>query len=108
MNVNSSSIFADIPKQLPEELCQTLLSKPTVRIERIVSKGHRSAEDFWYDQAQDEWVLVLQGRARLKFFDGSSIELAAGDYLLIPANCKHRVDWTAPTIETVWLAIHIF
>lgn len=107
MNINSSSIFADIPKQLPAELCQTLLAKPNVRIERIVSKGHRSAEDFWYDQAQDEWVMVLQGRARLSFIDTSSIELNAGDYLLIPAHCRHRVDWTAPDMETVWLAIHI-
>ncbi len=107
MNINSSSIFADIPKQLPEELCQTLLTKPNVRIERIVSKGHRSAEDFWYDQAQDEWVILLQGRARLSFIDTPSIELNAGNYLLIPAHCRHRVDWTAPDMETVWLAIHI-
>ena len=108
MNVNSASIFADIPKTLPEELCQTLLKKPNLRIERIVSKGHSSANGFWYDQNQDEWVMVLQGQARLKFFDGSSIELAVGDYLLIPANCKHQVEWTTPTMETVWLAIHIF
>lgn len=107
MNVNSSSIFADIPKHLPDELCQTLLRKPNVRIERIVSKGHRSAEDFWYDQAQDEWVLLLQGRARLCFVDSAPVELDAGDYLLIPAHCRHRVDWTAPNLETVWLAIHI-
>lgn len=108
MKANSTSIFADIPEQLPEELCQTLLNRPHVHIERIVSKGHNSDKDFWYDQAQDEWVLVLQGRARLEIFDGSSIELAQGDYLLIPAHCKHRVDWTQPLVETVWLAIHIF
>ncbi len=109
MNVNSSSIFADIPKQLPEELCQTLLTKPTIRIERIVSKGHISTDGFWYDQPEDEWVLLLQGRARLRFFeDASSVELAEGDYLLIPAHCKHRVDWTMPTEETIWLAIYIF
>lgn len=107
MNVNSTSIFADIPAQLPEELCQTLLAKPNVRIERIVSKGHRSAEDFWYDQAQDEWVLVLQGRARLHFIDADPVEMGAGDYLLIPAHCRHRVDWTSPDRETVWLAIHM-
>ena len=107
MNINSASIFAGIPERLPEELCQTLLTKPTVRIERIVSKGHCSAEDFWYDQAEDEWVLVLQGRARLHFADAPPVELAEGDYLLIPAHCKHRVDWTTPAMETVWLAIHI-
>lgn len=95
-----------MPKQLADELCQTLLSAANIRVERIVSKGHRSPEDFWYDQPQDEWVLLLQGQARLKFFDDSSTELTGGDYLLIPAHCKHRVDWTAPDIESVWLAIH--
>ncbi|MDD1621339.1 MAG: cupin domain-containing protein [Methylococcaceae bacterium] len=108
MNINSSSIFADIPKQLPLELCQTLLTKPNVRIERIISKGHSSADGFWYDQTQDEWVILLQGRARLSFRDTPSIELNAGDYLLIPAHYQHRVDWTAPDVETIWLAIHIF
>ena len=107
MNINSASIFADIPKQLPVELCQTLFTNPSIHIERIVSQGHCSAEDFWYDQVQAEWVLVLQGQARLAFFDGSVIALAEGDYLLIPAHCKHRVEWTTPATETIWLAIHI-
>jgi len=107
MNVNSTSIFADIPKQLPAELCQTLLKTPAVRIERIVSKGHCSAADFWYDQAQDEWVIVIQGLARLSFWDGAAIDLAEGDYLLIPAHCKHRVEWTSPGKETIWLAIYL-
>ena len=107
MNINNASLFADIPKQLPVELCQTLLTSPTVHIERIVSQGHCSTEDFWYDQTQDEWVLVLQGQARLAFSDGSVIALAEGDYLLIPAHCKHRVEWTTPATETIWLAIHI-
>lgn len=106
MNVNSTSIFADIPKQLPDELCQTLLASPTVRIERIVSQGHKSQEGFWYDQDQNEWVMVLHGRGRLSFADSDPIELAAGDYLLIPAHCRHRVDWTAPDTDTIWLAIH--
>ena len=107
MNIDSTSIFAGIPKQLPEELCQTLLTSPSVRIERIISKGHCSADGFWYDQTQDEWVLLLQGQARLVFFDGAAVELAEGDYLLIPAHCKHRLAWTTPERETVWLAIHI-
>jgi cupin 2 domain-containing protein len=106
MNVNISSIFADIPEQLPEELCQTLLTTPCFRIERIVSQGHCSDNDFWYDQTQDEWVMLLKGQARLRFFDGSTSELSAGDYLLIPAHCKHCVEWTTPAAETIWLAVH--
>ena len=107
MNINNASLFADIPKQLPVELCQTLLTSSSVRIERIISQGHCSAEDFWFDQSQDEWVLLMQGQARLAFSDGSVIALTAGDYLLIPAHCKHRVDWTTPATETIWLAIHM-
>lgn len=107
MKISATSLFADIPQQLPMELCQTLLEKPTVRIERIVSKGHRSAEDSWYDQDQDEWVLVLQGRARISFTDQEPVELSPGDYLLLPAHCKHRVDWTVADQATVWLAIYL-
>jgi len=108
MNVNSSSIFADIPEFLPAELCQTLVEKPVVRIERIVSRGHSSEADFWYDQPCAEWVILIKGKAKLAFFDGRDIVLTEGDYLLIPANCKHRVAWTSPAMDTVWLAIHIF
>ena len=108
MNVNSSSIFADIPSRLAEELCQTLLTKPTVHIERIISTGQSSPTNFWYDQPQDEWVLVLQGRARLAFEHQPDLELGCGDYLLIPAHCRHRVAWTDAEIPTVWLAVHVF
>ncbi|MDD4913729.1 MAG: cupin domain-containing protein [Methylococcales bacterium] len=101
-----SSVFAGIPKNLPDELCQTLLTANTFRIERIVSRGHSSNSGFWYDQAEDEWVMILKGRAVLTFADDGAITLEAGDYLLIPAHCKHRVEWTSPTEETVWLAIH--
>ncbi|WP_324615364.1 cupin domain-containing protein [Methylomonas albis] len=85
-----------------------MFSKPNIRIERIVSKGHSSAKDEWYDQNQDEWVMLLQGEARLTFALSAPVDLKPGDYLLIPAHCRHRVDWTHPDIESIWLAIHIF
>ncbi len=62
-----TNLFADIPEDLPEELIQSLLGKPGVRIERIVSLGHASPEGFWYDQEAHEWVLILAGVARLRF-----------------------------------------
>ena len=34
------------------------------KIERIVSRGHASPEDFWYDQEENEWVMVVKGTAR--------------------------------------------
>lgn len=107
MNISPASLFADIPRELPEELCQTLFENPSIRIERIISKGHYSAEHSWYDQPQTEWVVLLQGRAGLSFIDGRQIELNPGDYLLLPAHCRHRVVWTSSEPVCIWLAIHI-
>ncbi|MGR8929659.1 MAG: cupin domain-containing protein [Gammaproteobacteria bacterium] len=108
MNISLASLFADIPQQLPEELCQTLLDNPNIRIERILSKGHRSPEEGWYDQEQNEWVMLLQGQARLCFADQEPLDMTAGDYLFLPAHCKHRVDSTTCDPVCIWLAIHLF
>ncbi len=101
-----TDVFAEIPADLPEELFQTLLSAPGVRIERIVSLGHASPEGFWYDQEWHEWVLLLRGAARLVFDGESPIDLRPGAFVNIPAHRRHRVEWTDPTQPTVWLAIH--
>jgi cupin 2 domain-containing protein len=103
---HSQSVFRGIPDELPEELFTDLLCADRFRVERIVSAGHVSPAGFWYDQPGQEWVLVVAGAARLEFEDGASVALGAGDYLHIPAHCKHRVAWTDPTRRTVWLAIH--
>ena len=100
------NLFHHIPRELPAELFTDLLRTDQLRVERIVSAGHTSPEDTWYDQAEQEWVLVLAGAARLEFADGASVALGAGDYLNIPAHRKHRVAWTDPSRPTVWLAIH--
>lgn len=103
------NIFSNIPAELPEELFETLHRQSNVQIERIVSKGHHSATNTWYKQIQDEWILLLQGRAQLEFDSPTSIQLLnPGDYLLIPAQVKHRVAWTLENSETIWLAIHIY
>jgi len=103
------NIFTDIPRQLPDELFKTLLSKGQIKIERIISKGHSSLVNDWYDQIQDEWILVLEGQAELQFKNSTElIKLKSGDYLHIPAHIKHRVHWTDPDKETIWLAIHIY
>lgn len=103
--MNYINIFADLPRQNPDEVFSTLLKAENVRIERIVSHGHTSPEGFWYDQDQDEWVMVLTGRAKLRLGD-DLIEMQAGDYVNIPAHQKHRVEWTTPDEPTVWLAVH--
>ena len=102
MNAN---LFADVPGDLPAELCTVLLERGGVRIERIVSRGHASPEGFWYDQDRHEWVAVLQGAARLRF-DDRVVEMRAGDAIDIPARTRHRVEWTTPDSPTVWLAVH--
>ena len=100
-----TNLLADLPAQLPDELFTMLLDAADVRIERIVSHGHASAADFWYDQPQGEWVIVLRGAARLQFEDGI-VDIQPGDFINIPAHKKHRVEWTTPDEPTVWLAVH--
>jgi cupin 2 domain-containing protein len=98
------NIFDDLPRHLPRELVQILIQATDVRIERIISHGHASPADFWYDQAQHEWVIVLKGAARLQFQHGM-VEMKPGDFIDIPAFEKHRVDWTTPDEPTVWLGV---
>ncbi|MBZ0199528.1 MAG: cupin domain-containing protein [Ignavibacteriaceae bacterium] len=100
------NIFASLPEDFSLEVFETILTSGDVKLERIVSKGHSSPEGFWYDQDENEWVLLLQGRAELKYFDDDENKiLKAGDYLNIPAHTKHRVEWTSPNEETIWLAL---
>ena len=99
------NLFADIPALLADELAEEILRSDCVRIERIVSHGQCSADEFWYDQEQHEWVLLIQGAARLRFED-KVVEMEPGDYVNIPAHNRHRVDWTTPDEKTIWLAIH--
>ena len=101
-----NNLFAGIPTSLPDELTEILLSRQGLRIERIVSRGHASPEDFWYDQAEDEWILLLAGSAGLQFGDETEARtLRPGDHLHIPAHRRHRVAWTTADTDTVWLAV---
>jgi len=104
--MNKSNIFAQIPKYLNEELFEELVSKDGLKIERIISKGHSSPKSGWYDQESNEWVIVLQGEAILSFENKQDVRLKNGDYINIPAHTKHKVTWTIPNSETIWLAIH--
>lgn len=104
--MRKKNIFEDIPEELPEEIFETLFQGSVVKVERIVSKGHMTPKGQWYDQDEHEWVLLLSGEAKLCFADAVGLmHLKAGDYVNIPAHRKHRVEWTAAAIDTVWLAI---
>lgn len=98
------NLFENIPSSLSDELFTVLHQATNLRVERIVSQGHCSPPDFWYDQEEHEWVVLLQGQAILKFED-HSLTLCPGDFVNIPARVRHRVEWTAPMGRTVWLAI---
>ncbi|MGF1755137.1 cupin domain-containing protein [Vibrio makurazakiensis] len=99
------NLLSDIPSQLPDEIFEDLVATPNVRIERILSKGHSSPEQGWYDQSENEWVMVLQGTGTLVFEDGRQIVLNTGDYINIPAHDKHKVASTDEEQVTVWLAV---
>lgn len=100
----------DLPKDLPtaaqEEIFEQLLSRPNLKIERIVSNGQKTEVGKWYEQEAAEWVVLLQGEAKLQYEDGKEIGLKAGDYLLIPPMEKHRVSYTSTEPPCIWLAIH--
>lgn len=100
------SLFSDLPSNpfRSEELFLTLLEKPGMKVERIVSHGQSSPEGFWYDQAGDEWVMLARGTARLEVEGQLALELIAGDHVTIPARLRHRVAWTSD--DAVWLAVH--
>lgn len=103
----SRNVLGDLPRgTLPEEAVTQLMRASHVRIERIVSTGHKSPPGFWYDQEEGEWVLVLAGAARLLIEGETQARLlSAGDYVDLPAHTRHRVEWTDPDQPTVWLAV---
>lgn len=101
-----NNLFRNIPSDIDDEVFEILASSENVQIERIVSKGHSSPGRGWYDQEQNEFVVLLAGAARLEFDDGRIEQLVPGDWLDIAAHSKHRVAWTEAGTETVWLAVH--
>jgi cupin 2 domain-containing protein len=108
MMLAGGNLSANIAAAGAGEHVEVLLNSADVRIARIVSHAHASPPEFWYDQDEAEWVMVLAGSAGL-LIDGEdkARRLGPGDYLLIPANVRHRVEWTAANEPTVWLAIHL-
>jgi cupin 2 domain-containing protein len=107
IKIASGNLFSGIPHAIADEVFDTILSSDRCKIERIISRGQKSPSNYWYDQEKDEWVMVVQGAAKLKFKNGGNIiEMLPGDYLHIPAHCEHRVEWTDPDVETIWLAVH--
>lgn len=101
-----NNLFGTIPTSLPDELFEDILKTDSVRVERIVSRGHITPEGDWYDQDEAEWVMVVKGSAKLLFEDGMrEVSMEAGDHINIPSHQRHRVSWTDPDQDTIWLAV---
>lgn len=95
-----------VPAINESELIGRIIDSENFIIERIVSSGHVTPENTWYDQNKDEWVMLIQGSATIEFADKTSVEMKAGDYLHIPAHHKHRVTYTSSGPHCIWLAVH--
>jgi cupin 2 domain-containing protein len=101
------NLYARQTGALDAEVIEPLVEGTGCRLERIVSLGHATPPGQWYDQARAEWVVVLTGAAGLRFEDESAPRvLGPGDWLLIAAHRRHRVEWTDSEQPTVWLALH--
>lgn len=84
------------------ERFDTLLRCRNLVIERIASSSVIPPNR--YVQAQDEWVLLLQGTAEIEI-DGKTESLRAGDYVFLPANTPHSVKQVSD--GAIWLAVHL-
>lgn len=107
--IMKNNIFdiSDITHQLIDsEDFKDLATYKNTRIERIVSRGHITSDE-WLEQSHFEWVTVIQGEACVIFDNTDTFVLKEGDYLSIPPNQKHRVTYTSSNPECIWLAIHI-
>lgn len=108
------NFFESLPDVTGGEVVEALASftehgeKP-VRLERIVSGGHASPAGFWYEQDEDEWVMLLRGEACLLLTeedDGveQEVEMCAGDFIDLPAGLRHRVE--SVSTDAIWLALY--
>jgi cupin 2 domain-containing protein len=101
------NLFSNIPDSITEEIFETLIKTDHFKLGRIISSGQTTPPGEWYDQDEDEWVILLSGSAGLLFEGDKEIcVMSPGDYVHIPAHTRHRVEWTDANQKTVWLALH--
>lgn len=103
--VSKGSLLDNIPPPgFPDEVFENIIENNHVRIERIVSRGQVSPPGFWYDQNEEEWVMILEGEALLEFQNPSEqIRLLPSQWVMIPAERKHRISYTSD--PAIWLAV---
>jgi cupin 2 domain-containing protein len=105
-------IKGNITKELTfnpnDEIFNTVFENKNAKIEQIISYGQTTPQGKWFVQDWDEWVLLLQGEAIIKYEDGNVDKLFPGDFVMIKQNTKHRVEYTLPDDYTIWLAVHLY
>ena len=105
--MNCPNLYRNIPEILNDEIFEPLVRTRSLKLERIISRGHATPPGKWYDQDTEEWVVLLKGSAGLLFEREASVRvMGPGDFLHIPSHRRHRVEWTDPKEETIWLALH--
>jgi cupin 2 domain-containing protein len=91
-----------------------------LRVERVVAHGQASLDVASCETPVNQFVLLLEGEARLevetekvnlmpgtgRLLENVKVNLTPGDHILIPQHTRHRVDWTSPDRETVWLTVY--
>ena len=105
MTIRVENLFANLPALSRSEHSLSLFEKPSIKIQRIVSQSYSSPPGFWYDQDEDEWVIIVRGEATLEFEGAETVHLKEGDHVTIPRHVKHRVRQTDP--KTIWLAVNV-
>ena len=107
MELSTVRNLFDVTKEnFSNEIFERMIENENFVLEKIISEGHSSPRDFWYDQNKNEFVILISGSAKLQYDDGQITNLNPGDYLIIPAHKKHRVEWTDPNQKTFWIALH--
>jgi len=102
----SDSLLAGAIPAQGQETSQIIMETGGFRLLRLHSCSACSPPGFWYDQAEAEWVCLLQGSARLQFADEDfERELNRGDSLMIAAHRRHRLVGTDGGEGTIWLAL---
>lgn len=101
------NIFSPSSDLFTDEIFENLLKTDRFVLKRIISSGQATPPGEWYDQDEEEWVIVLSGSAGLLFERGKKLyTMHPGDYIHIPAHKRHRVEWTDAKQKTIWLALH--
>lgn len=99
------NIFQNIPESAEKEIFEVLAKSENAKIERIISNGPESSSDEWYDQNENEWVVLLKGKAKLIFENDEKV-LEPGDHILIKPHRRHKVVILEEKETTIWIAVH--